>query len=75
METNQNVPRCHNCKFWQGNRNDTNMQGMCLRNPPQVAGLVPQQTIQGVKPAAISTFPTAHAMQWCGEYALHVVLQ
>lgn len=68
METNANVPRCHNCKFWQGNRNDQNVQGECHRWPPQVAGLVPQQTIQGTRPAALTTFPTAHAMQWCGEH-------
>lgn len=75
METPNNVPRCHNCKLWQGNRTDTNSQGECHRNPPQVAGLVPKQTIQGTQPVAVTVFPTAHAMQWCGEHVLEVVLQ
>lgn len=76
METSNSVPRCHNCKFWQGNRKAAQGQGVCHRMPIQIAGLVPQQNMAGqTVPVAISGFPSAPAMQWCGEHVLEVVLQ
>jgi hypothetical protein len=76
METNNNQPRCHQCKFWTGNRKDIHSNGECFRLPPQIAGIVPQQNLAGqVIPSAMSAFPTCNGMAWCGEFTQLVVLQ
>ena len=67
MDTNT-TPRCHTCLFWTGNRQHSEGQGECHRRPPQVAGLVPQQTMGGVQTHAVSCFPTISGLAWCGEW-------
>jgi len=70
MDTNN--PRCYTCKHWLGNRASRDLeriQGECHRNPPQIAGLIQQQTISGPQPSAVTAFPTINALAFCGEWA------
>jgi len=67
----QTTPRCHNCKWWVGNalvRNLEQAMGECHRFPPQIAGLIKSQSIQGPTTNAVTAFPTVNAMTGCGEH-------
>jgi hypothetical protein len=53
---------CKNCKFWD--------HGICRRNPPQCAGIVPQrhQITGETYPAIMAGWPNTDGDAWCGEY-------
>lgn len=63
-------PRCVDCKFWTGDRRKEDSQGECHRYPVETVGIVPQQNMLTgrTEPGVISSWPTAKALQWCGEF-------
>ncbi len=70
---------CGECQYWTGARTAvvdvSNEMGECRRMPPQMAGIIPQQTVRGTVPAGVTFFPSTKGEQWCGEYKTNITLQ